>query len=52
MFMPDNTHGKMDQTKATLIGHICIRDPDSEEVILSKRDLNVKPGKDCDEQHD
>jgi hypothetical protein len=31
-----------DQSNVSTIGHICIRDPDTGEVILHRRDITVE----------
>jgi len=33
---------KLDQSNVSTIGHICIRDPDTGEVILHQRDITVE----------
>jgi hypothetical protein len=35
----DNDNKPLDELPVTLIGHICIRDPDTGEIIVRKRDL-------------
>lgn len=34
----DKDKSQLDQSTTTLIGHICIRDPDTGEIIVRQRD--------------
>lgn len=45
--MSDTRKKDHDESKVTIIGHLCIRDLDSDQTILRKRDVTFKK-----EEHD